>query len=66
MEQQPFDGLVFHVNSSNTGNFTWEMWGGRWLLDAFTEETHFRLKVQLEEIARMLSGLIRGLEHRQM
>ena len=29
MEQQPFDGLVFHVNSSKGGNFTWEMWGSR-------------------------------------
>jgi metal-dependent hydrolase (beta-lactamase superfamily II) len=29
MEQRPFEGLVFHVNSSKGGNFTWEMWGGR-------------------------------------
>lgn len=29
MEQQPFDGLVFHVNSSRDGNFAWEVWGGR-------------------------------------
>jgi hypothetical protein len=29
MEQFPFDGLVFHVNSSRGGNFTWELWGGR-------------------------------------
>jgi hypothetical protein len=29
MEQRPFDGLVFHVNSSRGGNFVWEMWGGR-------------------------------------
>lgn len=29
MEQHPFDGLVFHVDSSQGGNFTWEMWGGR-------------------------------------
>jgi len=29
MEQHSFDGLIFHVNSSKGGNFTWEMWGGR-------------------------------------
>lgn len=29
MEEYPFDGFVFHVNSSKGGNFTWEMWGGR-------------------------------------
>src|SRR5688572_21644518 len=29
MEEAPFDGLVFHVNSSKGGNFTWEMWGER-------------------------------------
>jgi hypothetical protein len=29
MEQFPFDGLVFHVNGSKGGNFTWEIWGGR-------------------------------------
>jgi hypothetical protein len=29
MEELPFDGLVFHVNSSQGGNFTWEMWGNR-------------------------------------
>lgn len=29
MEQFPFDGLVFHVNSSKGGNLTWEMWGPR-------------------------------------
>ncbi len=29
MERYPFDGLVFHVNSSQGGNFVWEMWGGR-------------------------------------
>lgn len=36
MEKYPFDGLVFHVNSSKSGNFTWEMWGGRkYALDEF-------------------------------
>jgi hypothetical protein len=29
MERLPFDGVVFHVNSSQGGNFVWEMWGGR-------------------------------------
>jgi hypothetical protein len=29
MEQFPFDGLVFHVNSSKGGGLTWEMWGNR-------------------------------------
>lgn len=29
MERLPFDGVVFHVNSSRGGNFVWEMWGGR-------------------------------------
>jgi hypothetical protein len=29
MEQFPFDGLVFHVNSSKGGGLTWEMWGSR-------------------------------------
>jgi tRNA A58 N-methylase Trm61 len=29
MEQLPFDGLVFHVNSSKGGNMVWEMWGTR-------------------------------------
>jgi hypothetical protein len=29
MDQLPFDGLVFHVNSSKGGGLTWEMWGGR-------------------------------------
>ena len=27
MEEYPFDGLVFHVNSSRGGNLTWEMCG---------------------------------------
>jgi 7,8-dihydropterin-6-yl-methyl-4-(beta-D-ribofuranosyl)aminobenzene 5'-phosphate synthase len=27
MEEQPFGGLIFHVNSSKGGNFTWEMIG---------------------------------------
>ncbi len=30
-----------------------------------TDETHHELKAQLEEIARMLSGLINGLEKRK-
>jgi hypothetical protein len=29
MERIPFDGLVFHVNSSKGGSLTWEMWGER-------------------------------------
>ena len=29
MEQLPFDGLIFHVNSSKGGSFVWEMWGSR-------------------------------------
>ncbi len=29
MQQLPFDGLVFHVNSNKGGNLTWEMWGER-------------------------------------
>jgi hypothetical protein len=29
-----------------------------------SEATHFKLKDQLEEIARMLTGLIKGLENR--
>jgi len=29
METYPFDGLVFHVNSSKGGSLTWEMWGER-------------------------------------
>ena len=29
MEQLPFDGFVFHINSSKGGNFVWEMWGDR-------------------------------------
>ena len=29
MELYPFDGLVFHINSREGGNFTWEMWGDR-------------------------------------
>ncbi|MBW3599049.1 MAG: hypothetical protein KY475_17480 [Planctomycetes bacterium] len=29
MEKYLFDGLVFHASSSQGGNFTWEMWGGR-------------------------------------
>ena len=29
MEEYPFDGLIFHVVSTNGGNFTWEMWGSR-------------------------------------
>ena len=29
-----------------------------------SEATHFKLKDQLEEIARMLTGLIRGIENR--
>jgi len=29
MEQMPFDGLVFHVDSSRGGNLAWEMWGPR-------------------------------------
>jgi hypothetical protein len=29
MEQFPFDGLVFHINSSKGGGLTWEMWGNR-------------------------------------
>jgi four helix bundle protein len=30
-----------------------------------SEELHHRLKADLEEISRMLSGLINGLEHRE-
>ncbi len=29
MEEMPFDGLVFHANSSKKGKLTWEMWGQR-------------------------------------
>jgi hypothetical protein len=29
MEQFPFDGLVFHINSSKGGSLTWEIWGNR-------------------------------------
>jgi 7,8-dihydropterin-6-yl-methyl-4-(beta-D-ribofuranosyl)aminobenzene 5'-phosphate synthase len=29
MEEHPFDGLIFHVVSSQGGNFTWDMWGSR-------------------------------------
>jgi hypothetical protein len=29
MEQFPFDGLVFHVQSSKGGSLTWEVWGSR-------------------------------------
>jgi hypothetical protein len=29
MERLPFDGVVFHVNSSQGGNFVWEMWGSQ-------------------------------------
>ena len=29
MEQLPFDGVVFHVNSSKGGSLVWEMWGKR-------------------------------------
>ncbi len=29
MEQLPFDGMVFHVDSSKGGNLVWEMWGSR-------------------------------------
>ena len=31
-----------------------------------TDESHSQLKAQLEEIAKMLSGLIKGLENRQV
>jgi hypothetical protein len=38
MEQFPFDGLVFHVNSSRGGGLTWEMWGSRkFTLDEFKQ-----------------------------
>jgi hypothetical protein len=38
MEQLPFDGLVFHVNSSKGGGLTWEMWGSRkFTLDEFKQ-----------------------------
>ena len=40
-----------------------ELASGRSLI---SEEKHAQLKAQLEEIARMLSGLIKGLENRQM
>ncbi len=29
MEEFPFDGLIFHVESSEGGNLAWEMWGSR-------------------------------------
>ncbi|NUQ63636.1 MAG: hypothetical protein HUU20_14260 [Pirellulales bacterium] len=29
MEQLPFDGLVFHADSSRGGNLAWEIWGSR-------------------------------------
>jgi hypothetical protein len=29
MEQLPFDGLVFHVNSNKGDGLTWQMWGNR-------------------------------------
>ncbi len=29
MEQLPFDGLVFHADSSRGGSLNWEMWGTR-------------------------------------
>ena len=29
MEELPFDGLIFHVLSSQGGNLVWEMWGTR-------------------------------------
>jgi len=29
MEEHPFDGFVFHVNSNKGGNFSWELWSGR-------------------------------------
>jgi hypothetical protein len=29
MEQLPFDGLVFHADSSQGGSLAWEMWGSR-------------------------------------
>jgi len=38
MEQFPFDGLVFHANSSKGGGLTWEMWGSRkFTLDEFNQ-----------------------------
>jgi hypothetical protein len=38
MEALPFDGLVFHVNSSKGGGLTWEMWGSRrFNLDEFKQ-----------------------------
>jgi ubiquinone/menaquinone biosynthesis C-methylase UbiE len=29
MEKLPFDGVVFHANSSSGGNLAWETWGAR-------------------------------------
>ncbi len=29
MERLPFDGLIFHMNSSTKGNLSWEAWGPR-------------------------------------
>jgi len=29
IEQMPFDGLIFHVDSSKGGSLVWEMWGSR-------------------------------------
>jgi hypothetical protein len=38
MEQFPFDGLVFHANSSKGSSLTWEMWGSRrFTLDEFKQ-----------------------------
>jgi hypothetical protein len=38
MEQFPFDGLVFHADSSKGGGLTWEMWGSRkFTLDEFNQ-----------------------------
>src|SRR5205823_15001080 len=38
IEQLPFDGLVFHANSSKGGGLTWEMWGSRkFMLDEFKQ-----------------------------
>jgi hypothetical protein len=38
MEQLPFDGLVFHVNSSKGGNLAWEAWSKRrFVLEEFKQ-----------------------------
>jgi len=48
MEQLPFDGLVFHVNSGKGGSLVWEMWGSR-RFDLAEFETSVRPALEISD-----------------